>query len=186
LSQRLLFDVLWIATLALDGVYGLVGLFLSGALLWQARRAHWRPARVVLAGMPFAVLALLFAVGGYLERAGDSLLFGYRYNRDRPTYDRVVAGLTSGAVRDSTAAAALGIRFYVDSGPPLRVAFPLPGGIIDNWEGVVWDPSGDVVAAQGFTRAGGFTAPSELQRLFGGDLVGCRVVRHPYYRCWFT
>jgi len=32
-----------------------------------------------------------------------------------------------------------GIDFRVDARPPVQVAFLQPGGIIDNWEGVVWD-----------------------------------------------
>jgi hypothetical protein len=81
-----------------------------------------------------------------------------------------------------------GVDFVVDAGPPRRVAFPQPGGIIDNWEGVIHDPSrgldGAVPPAGGVR--GGFSPPPELVRVFGGSLLACRPVRDHFYRCWFT
>ena len=80
---------------------------------------------------------------------------------------------------------ASGVQFEVDAGPPLRVAFPQPGGIIDNWEGVVWDPTDVVRSATGW-RDGTYTASPVAKALFGGDLVACRHVIDHFYRCWFT
>ena len=45
-----------------------------------------------------------------------------------------------------------GVQFQVDAGPPRRVAFLQPGSILDNWEGVVYDPSGRVATATGWRK----------------------------------
>jgi hypothetical protein len=123
-----------------------------------------------------------------LAVAGDNAQFRHRFERLAPSYAAIIQRLESGSVpvRDDTTG---DIRFLVDSGPPVRVAFPQPGGILDNWEGVIYDPSGAVVSAGEFGSAGStsaFSAPPEVRRLFGGDLVACEPVRDRYYRCWFT
>lgn len=80
------------------------------------------------------------------------------------------------------------VMYYVDAGPPVRIAFPKQG-IIDNWAGIVYDPSDVVAQATGWNFDNGkqsFTAPPDVRSLFGGDLVSCwRLYRH-YYSCSFT
>lgn len=75
--------------------------------------------------------------------------------------------------------------YVVDRGPPIRVAFP-QGGIIDNWNGVVYDPTGIVKSATGWAENYQYTATLEAKTLFGGDLVYCEHVKDAFYRCWFT
>ncbi|MEH3159689.1 MAG: hypothetical protein PGN08_12625 [Sphingomonas taxi] len=75
---------------------------------------------------------------------------------------------------------------YIDPGPPVRAAFD-PQGLLDNWSGIVFDPSGDVMLAKGFNPiTGTFAAPERITKLFGGDLVGCRPLVGHYYVCSFT
>ena len=80
------------------------------------------------------------------------------------------------------------VTYYVDDGPPVRIAFPKQG-IIDNWAAIVYDPSDVVAQATGWNFDNGrqsFTAPPDVRSLFGGDLVSCwRLYRH-YYSCSFT
>jgi hypothetical protein len=54
----------------------------------------------------------------------------------------------------------------------VKVAFPWDG-LIDNWFGIVYDPSGSVFRV-------------EDRSVFGGDLVACTHVAGPYYFCSFT
>ena len=135
-----------------------------------------------------ALVPLIASVHQPLAVAGDNAQFRRRFERLAPSYATIVRQLESGAVpvRDGTSA---DIRFLADSGPPVRVAFPQTNGILDNWEGVIYDPSGAVLSAGQFGSAGStpaFSAPPEVRRLFGGDLVACERVRDAYYRCWFT
>jgi len=79
-----------------------------------------------------------------------------------------------------------GVTYSVDLGPPVRVAFN-PAGMLDNWSGIIFDPSGVVMLADGFDpKTGKFIAPERVTKLFGGDLVGCRHLWGDYYRCSFT
>lgn len=78
-----------------------------------------------------------------------------------------------------------GVEYVVDAGPPVRVAFN-PEGMLDNWSGIIFDPTGEVMLAKGFDpKTGKFAAPSRVTKLFGGDLVGCRHLWGSYYDCSF-
>jgi hypothetical protein len=79
-----------------------------------------------------------------------------------------------------------GITYSVDLGPPIRVAFN-PAGFLDNWSGIIYDPTGVVMQARGFDAVTGkFAAPDEITKLFDGDLVSCRHLWGSYYDCSFT
>ncbi|MEA3038187.1 MAG: hypothetical protein QOE79_700 [Sphingomonadales bacterium] len=68
----------------------------------------------------------------------------------------------------------------------MRVAFD-PEGIFDNWDGIVFDPTGEVMSARGFDPVTGkFAAPDKITKLFGGDLLGCSRLSGAYYACAFT
>jgi hypothetical protein len=79
-----------------------------------------------------------------------------------------------------------GVTYSTDLGPPIRVAFN-PAGMLDNWSGIIYDRTGDVMLAKGFdSTTGKFYAPDKVTKLFGGDLVGCRHLWGSYYSCSFT
>lgn len=79
-----------------------------------------------------------------------------------------------------------GVTYSVVLGPPVRVAFN-PAGMLDNWSGIIFDPTGDVMLADGLDpKTGKFIAPERVTKLFGGDLVGCRHLWGDYYSCSFT
>ncbi len=71
----------------------------------------------------------------------------------------------------------------IDLGPPIRVAF-VWDGIIDNWYGVIYDPSDTVQQA----NEKEWSDPSyrELKGIFGGDLVGVTHIEGHWYFCSFT
>ncbi|WP_126174417.1 hypothetical protein [Altericroceibacterium xinjiangense] len=80
-----------------------------------------------------------------------------------------------------------GIMFLLDAGPPRRVAFPMPGGFLDNWSGLIYDPTGEVMLADGFdSETGEFAAPERITKLFYGDIVSCRHMLDSFYNCSFT
>lgn len=94
--------------------------------------------------------------------------------RHQSAYQRVLEHVRDSSVPDRGMFA--GVDYQVELGPT-RVAFPWPGGIIDNWFGVVHDPSG------GVTRA---PHDASIRELFGGDLIGVRHLWGPWYLCSFT
>ncbi|HEU4821322.1 MAG TPA: hypothetical protein VFS87_09215 [Qipengyuania sp.] len=79
-----------------------------------------------------------------------------------------------------------GVTYIADLGPPVRVAFN-PEGFLDNWSGIIFDPTGRVMEADGFDPiTGKFAAAESITKLFGGDLVSCRHLWGDYYSCSFT
>lgn len=79
-----------------------------------------------------------------------------------------------------------GVSYWADPGPPVRVAF-FPEGLLDNWSALIYDPTGEMMQADGFdSLTGKFRAPDNVTNLFGGDLVWCRPVWGDYYECRFT
>lgn len=77
--------------------------------------------------------------------------------------------------------------FYIDYGPPIRAAFPGGFGFLDNWSGIVYDPTGDVMLADGWDPdTDEWRAPERITKLFYGDLVSCRPLWGNYYHCSFT
>jgi hypothetical protein len=69
-----------------------------------------------------------------------------------------------------------GNQVQFDKGSTLRVAFVEPGGILDNWSAIVYDPTGLV----------GETNSPEARKCFGGDLTGAVDLGGGWYRCVFT
>jgi hypothetical protein len=68
-----------------------------------------------------------------------------------------------------------GSRVTIDYGPPVRYAFLQPGGLLDNWGGIIYDPSHKVAAET-----------EHLSELFGGDMMMCWHMKGAFYYCGFT
>ena len=105
------------------------------------------------------------------------------------TYSRIVVESQRGIIEPDPYTqyrSRYGTTFVLDTGPPIRVAFPFEGGILDNWEGIVYDPTDAVSQAKGFTQNNEFTAPDNIKSLFGGDIVACSPMTTHYYHCTFT
>ena len=101
-----------------------------------------------------------------------------------------IANLAEQGIFDATAgdySQLDGTIFIIDPGPPRRIAFPLPGGFLDNWSAVIYDPTGEVAHAGGFNpTTGQFVAPERITKLFYGDLLFCRHMQGSFYNCSFT
>jgi len=77
--------------------------------------------------------------------------------------------------------------FFIDENRPVRVAFPWTG-IVDNWCGVVFDPTDELSRFCGDAGrdSHGFLKEPALRRLFGGDMIYCERLEKGWYFCWFT
>ena len=77
----------------------------------------------------------------------------------------------------------------IDPGPPVRIAFYWQRGVIDNWVGLVYDPTGKVIKANKFKSDWsnwGDASLAEVKGLFGGDLRRAKRMSKNWYLCWFT
>ena len=182
--------------LPVGAMFSIVGLTIFGFSAVCARRrcgASRRRAVWALLAVPgFIVITAVF--GSYVARAGDIAAFRFFFALHQSEYHRIAQTVARGELRapDSASHGHVvrdGVNFDVDTGPPMRIAFPRPGGLLDNWEGVVYDPTDAVRVAQGWSFASGkqeFTAPAAVRTLFGGDIIACELVTEHFYRCWFT
>ena len=169
--------------LALVLIAGSILYFVRGMkVARQSADSTKRLITLVAAPALFAAMALLalpfVRTGNYL---GDFSLLMVNWDR----YEAIVAD-----IRANPRAAAFevdgDITYSVDLGPPVRVAFN-PEGLLDNWSGIIYDPTGDVLLADGFDpKTGKFVAPNRVTKLFQGDLVRCRSLWGDYYTCSFT
>jgi hypothetical protein len=162
-------------------VWGLAGLALLGSLLWKARHKSARRTTLCHVGAVIAT-AVLFAPVASL---GGKLTERIRFAWQRPAYDRIVARAQAGKIAAGNRTVE-GLDYIVDAGPPVRVAFVWPGGILDNWCGAVHDPSGEVLKVKDLPPWSNEWRHGEVTGLFGGDMVSCRSLDHMYYLCCFT
>ena len=181
--------------LLIPGIPLLLGTFVIGALIYLVRGIKLArqpaPARqrilTAFAAPVMTLVTILLAwpalVGGNFSGTWTRLMV------NRTQYETIIAKARRGErspIRNSAFEEDGGVEYIVDPGPPVRVAFN-PAGLLDNWSGIIFDPSGVVMRADGFDpRTGEFAAPDEVTKLFGGDLVTCRWLWGDYYDCSFT
>jgi hypothetical protein len=171
-----LYDRLWVIAplLPITLWLGLVGL--AGFIAIRGfRERTWAKASGLLLGLAMAG-AMQGSVGGRIGLLA-------RFYTLRPSYQEVIEAIEAGMDRSG------GPRHLVERGRPLRVAFPWPGGILDNWCGVVYDPSGLVMKAKRFQPdLSNFGDPTlqDVKKLFGGDMRSCEPLGGPWYFCCFT
>ena len=183
--DRPLWDALWLVGVAMLWLlYAAVGACLFVALFYAGIAGRDRVALISAAGFVAGGVALWFAMP-LISSQGDAFVFRYRFLRNRPAYDRIVEQASHEQLGQSDGQRD-GVLYVLDAGPPVRVAFPQPGGIIDNWEGVIHDPTHALRELKGWDGPGFLTSRLELRKLFGGDIIACQHVEDAYYRCWFT
>ena len=162
--------------------YALVS-FARGIRLARTIEAPWKMAAVIGA-TPVALICTL-ALALPLLATGS---FGGNLSRllvNRGHYEAIVTKAKLHPRSDWYAEDG-NVTYSVDIGPPVRVAFN-PAGMLDNWSGIIYDPTGEVMLAKGFDpKSGRFFAPDRVTKLFNGDLVSCRHLWGSYYDCSFT
>lgn len=178
-------------TLVILGIPAASVVLLVGSIIWLVRAARMRVhvdglnKRILLfAAAPTFLVATVFAALPVLW-AGSFIGSFTRLVANRSHYesiiDRVRAAKTPVWHEEDD-----GVTYSTDLGPPVRVAFN-PAGMLDNWSGIIYDPTGDVMLADGFDpNKGKFLAPERVTKLFGGDLVKCRRLLSDFYICSFT
>lgn len=141
--------------------------------------------RVLAVGIVPALLAVTLAVGLPLLITGRFVGSFTRLAVNYAHYEDIIDKARK-ADRSQWYADDGGVTYSTDLGPPVRVAFN-PAGMLDNWTGIIYDPTGEVMLARGFdAKSGIFYAPDRVTKLFEGDLVDCRHLWGHYYDCSFT
>jgi hypothetical protein len=167
------------------GALLVVGLGLARA--WE-RRTEGAKALLPAVFPPVFVMAGAATILPFIWSA--TILFDWSsFLLNRGDYLQIVHRLESGQEvpeANGVWSEVMGHDVVVDAGPPLRVAFPQPGGLLDNWNGIVYDPTAKVETAQGLSADGRFSASPKVRALFGGDIVKCSHIAGAFYRCSFT
>jgi hypothetical protein len=171
--------VLWIYDIAI-----MLALLVAGAtILVIALIKMIRKSTRFRDGRASCVIVLAVFVLGWLTPLGSGLGLYFRLWREEADYLRQVQ-LASTEIGRAT----LKHPTKVDLGPPIRVAFQW-SGFGDNWSGIVYDPSGEVLKSNQFALDySNFYDPSlaDVKRLFGGDMRGARHLWGNWYFCSFT
>ncbi len=92
-----------------------------------------------------------------------------------PIYTEIIQNISNGGIIKS--GVYKDVFFEIEKFPnnETRVAFPNGAGVIDNWCGVVWDPTGLVG-----------TINEKSKGFFGGDLIKVRHIKEFWYVACFT
>lgn len=180
----LLIDIFWMDLYdRLAEIFLLFPLALCVGAVWLAcsfaargfRERAWTPAVLLLAA--------LVAVGTLQAWVGKEIGVLVRFHALKPRYEAIVKAIEAGEVPSA------GTRFIVEKGPPARVAFPWPGGILDNWRGVVYDPSG-LLRKTSVSGPDMFSSSDPAVRdaigWFGGQMRRCEALGGDWYFCYFT
>jgi hypothetical protein len=121
----------------------------------------------------FISLCVLIVSGATMQIWGGQCTRYLRFRLLKPSYEKQVLSLPPAQVH----------QFMREPGPPERTAFPWPGGLLDNWRGVVYDPSNELDALVRKPRA---PRDHPARRFFGGDIIKVEHLEGPWYFCWFT
>jgi hypothetical protein len=138
---------------------GLAGLAVSG-LAWKRQRSR----RAV-----YSIVIILAAWCVWIYAPVRDLGMWVRYNVEVTHYQEALAALTDRHEPRCYAEK----RCDFDAGPPPRAVFSW-GGLGDNWQGVVVDPTGTIMDVERNRAA------------FGGRLLNCRPLSKVAFLCSFT
>lgn len=171
-----------LAALCLFHLYavGIVLIVVTKAYAVGAKpRSEWRGFLAPLL-VPVVTLLLLYFVG-------TDWVFPFRFQFRKAHYEAEVARIQ--AAKPEQREKVAGRNVILEPGKPLRIAFVQPGGILDNYTAVIYDPSGLVMQANLLKpNAASWNDPklARVKKLFHGDLVWAEPLGGPWYRCGFT
>ncbi len=138
------------------------------------------------------ILLAALIVSGSLSYGTDLLKdlgLQLRFYRLKPEYSEIVAMLQSGSI--SQKGTHHGIAYKSENEPEFRVSFSW-GGIIDNWHGVIYDPSGRIMRCNKSDPRFPGQGPRDdeelgkIRMIFGGTLYKAEPLGNYWYLCWFT
>lgn len=141
----------------------------------------WRSPAIAILLIVFTVSACLISA----ERIGRHTRF-YLHKRSYET--RVAEIIQLGQSKSASGACNHSEDYCIDLGPPIRLAF-VWGGLLDNWYGIVYDPTGKVLEA---TRSEisrfGRNDPSRasVKNFFSSGLISAEHLTGPWYFCDFN
>jgi hypothetical protein len=170
-------------------VWASTGVCVFALTAWRAARLASKTASVAMAFVVPVTATCFVMFWPSLVSTGDELRMRWEFERLEPQFRIIVDQLKKSAPLKGGRHMYQSTPYIVEPGPPLRVAFPRPGGILDNWCGIVYDPSGEVLKARQFkSDYSNWDDPSlqHVKQLFGGDLKYSVHLRGHFYRCWFT
>jgi len=177
---------LWILVWAIDAIIIGLGLISVIKLIIILRKKRNRFAAILLCA--------LLAIGGisYGTDLVKDLGLRLRFQRLKPAYSEIIEKINSGEMTGE--GTHLGIRYESETDPVLRVSFSW-GGIIDNWYGIIYDPSGKIMRINEsdfkFTDQDPGTPKDDkelgkIRMVFGGVLYKAERLGDHWYLCWFT
>ena len=112
-----------------------------------------------------------------------------RFYQFKPTYSEIVDKLNLEKMPDEGRHREINYKSETD--PVFRVSFSW-GGIIDNWCGIVYDPSGKIMRCNESDPRFPDQGPKDDEELnkiriiFGGVLYKAEKLSDHWYLCWFT
>jgi hypothetical protein len=107
--------------------------------------------------------------------------------RNLAEYEERIAHLTAQDLAKGVGGVILGVEYTVESHRPLIVAMEIPGRMLDNWLGLVYDESGFVVHAMDeVSGEAGLRRRQRAREMFGGTIYYVIAVTGSWYVCAFT
>lgn len=174
---------LWILIWAVDAfIFCLAAISIFQLIIAIRKKRHPR------SGILLAALIVSGSVSygtDILKDLGLQLRF-YRFQKE---YSEIVAELQSGSI--ARTGEHLGIAYTSENEPDFRVAFSW-AGIIDNWYGVIYDPSGKIMHYNKSDPPLSGHLPitdEELEKIsmiFGGVIYKAEHLGGNWYLGWFT
>ena len=176
---------LWILVWAIDAIIIGLGLISIVQLIITIRKKRNR-----FAGICLGVLLTIGSISYGTDLIKD-LGLKLRFYRLKPAYSEIIekAKLEAGPQKGTH----LGIRYESETDPVFRVSFSW-GGIIDNWYGIIYDPSGKIMRCNESDPRFPGQGPevpedkefSQIRMVFGGLLYKAEKLSDHWYLCWFT
>ena len=176
---------LWILVWAIDAIIIGLGLISVIQLIIILRKKRNRFAAICLAA--------LLTIGGisYGTDLIKDLGLRLRFHRLKPAYSEIIEKLNCGKIPGE--GKHLGTKYESETAPAFRASFSW-GGIIDNWYGIIYDPSGKIMRCNEFDPRFPDQTPkvkedeelSQIRMAFGGLLYKAESLGGHWYLCWFT
>ena len=186
------YNSLWLFDRLIDGLI----IFLSVFCCLKLTKLILRNRDLIMI-VPLVGLLLVGVIScgtNFTTDLGDKLRF-LRYEKK---YVQIIEKINTKKI--SSNGSVNGINYDTEVNPAMRVSFSW-GGIIDNWRGIIYDPTNELSKIaeniQIHINSGErnqltpdeeryIKETAELKLLFGGVIYKVKKMRNNWYLCWFT